>query len=137
MDAKGRVFFPAAFRKRLGAGEQQFVLRRDVHQPCLTVFPLNVWESEVDVLRERLNRWDAREAMIFRSYVGESEQIALDASGRILLSKRWIEALGIDREVTFVGLDDRIEIWPGRVESFVSTKEYSDAVQQILGGAMP
>ena len=39
-DAKGRVFFPAMFRKVLAsAGEEQLVLSRDAFQPCLVLYP--------------------------------------------------------------------------------------------------
>lgn len=133
LDAKGRVFFPAAFRKQLGAGEGQFVLRRDVHQPCLVLFPQQAWEKEVEQLRARLNRWDVREAMLFRSYVGEVEQIALDSVGRLLLSKAWQQQAHIDREVTFVGVYDRIEIWPALTSHFLDDDAYSQIVQDILG----
>lgn len=133
VDAKGRVFFPAQFRRLLGAGEMQFVVRRDVHQPCLVVFPLAAWEAEVEQLRARLNRWDSKQAMVFRQYLGDAEQVQLDGSGRMLLSKRWVAAAGLGREVTFVGVDDRIEIWPARTTEFLSAEEYSRAVQEILG----
>ena len=44
LDAKGRVFLPAAFRKVLqGAGEQGLVMRKDVFQPCLVLYPESVW----------------------------------------------------------------------------------------------
>ncbi len=135
LDAKGRVFFPALFRRQLGAGETQFVVRRDVHQPCLVVFPLKSWEAEVELLRSRLNRWDARQAMVFRQYLGDAEQLQLDSAGRFLLSKRWINAAGLEHEVTFVGVDDRVEIWPLRTSEFLQPEQYSAAVQEILGGA--
>ena len=88
LDAKGRVFFPAAFRKLLVDGEGDFVLRRDVYQPCLVVYPLVVWEEEVALLRQRLNRWDPRQAMVFRQFMSDAELISLDSSGRFLLPKQ-------------------------------------------------
>ncbi|MBP3227522.1 MAG: cell division/cell wall cluster transcriptional repressor MraZ [Bacteroidaceae bacterium] len=135
MDAKGRVFFPAAFRRLLGAGEQQFVLRRDVHQPCISVYPLAAWEAEVSALRARLNRWDARGAAVFRRFVGDSEKVQLDASGRLLLSRRWVEAAALGHEVAFVGVDDRIEIWAAGSEALYSGDMGAD-VQALLGGGI-
>lgn len=42
-DAKGRVFLPAAFRKVLqGSGEEGLILRRDVFQRCLVLYPETV-----------------------------------------------------------------------------------------------
>ena len=39
-DAKGRVFIPATFRKQLqAASEERLVLRKDVYQDCLVLYP--------------------------------------------------------------------------------------------------
>ena len=39
-DAKGRAFLPANFRKILQvSGEEKLVLRKDVFQPCLVIYP--------------------------------------------------------------------------------------------------
>ena len=58
-DAKGRVFLPAAFRKMLQAsGEESLVLCKDLHQPCLVLYPESVWNEQMDALRNRLSRWN-------------------------------------------------------------------------------
>jgi MraZ protein len=52
-DAKGRAFLPAVFRKTLqSAGEEQLVLRKDVFQPCLVLYPESVWNEQMDILRK-------------------------------------------------------------------------------------
>ena len=52
-DAKGRVFLPAAFRKILEAeGELELVLRRDVFQHCLVLYPESVWNQQLDELKQ-------------------------------------------------------------------------------------
>ena len=39
-DAKGRVFLPATFRKVLQTGgEETLMMRKDVHQRCLVLYP--------------------------------------------------------------------------------------------------
>lgn len=43
-DTKGRVFIPAGFRKQLqAASEERLVLRKDVFQDCLILYPESVW----------------------------------------------------------------------------------------------
>ena len=55
-DTKGRVFFPAAFRRVLGDGEdERLVLAKDAFQPCLVVYPWSVWNAQVDELSGRLS----------------------------------------------------------------------------------
>ena len=42
-DAKGRVFLPSVFRKVLQAsGEELLVLRKDIDQKCLVIYPESV-----------------------------------------------------------------------------------------------
>lgn len=51
-DAKGRAFLPAVFRKVLQAsGEEGLVLRKDVFQNCLVLYPESVWNERLDLLK--------------------------------------------------------------------------------------
>ena len=62
LDAKGRAFLPATFRKLLQAGgEEHWVLRKDVFQPCLVLYPESVWNEQMDLLRQRLSRWNKQQ----------------------------------------------------------------------------
>ena len=134
-DAKGRVFFPAAFRKILQrSGESSLVLRRDVFQACLTLYPESVWNDQMDGLRLRLNRWDARQQQIFRQYVSDVEIVTLDANGRLLIPKRYLKMAEIEQEVRFIGLGDTIEIWSAaKVEKpFMEPLEFGDALQELM-----
>lgn len=67
-DAKGRVFIPATFRKQLqAASEERLVLRKDVYQDCLVLYPESVWFATQNQLRCRLNKWNAKQQMISAS----------------------------------------------------------------------
>ena len=135
LDAKGRVFLPAAFRKVLqGAGEQGLVMRKDVFQPCLVLYPESVWGEQMDQLRSRLSRWDKGEQQLFRQFVSEVEAVALDANGRFLIPRRYLHAAAIEHAVTFIGLDDRIEIWGGqRGETpFMPREAFGAALEQLM-----
>ena len=111
-DAKGRAFLPASFRKELqSAGETSLVMRKDVFQPCLVLYPESVWNMQIDLLRTRLNRWDSRHQSIFRQFVADAEAITLDANGRFLIPKRYMKMAGISQDVVFLGMDDTVEVW--------------------------
>ena len=82
-DAKGRVFLPSAFRKLLQtAAEEGLVLRKDIFQPCLVLYPQSVWDEQLNLLRSRLNRWNAQHQQLFRQFVSDVEQLTLDGNGR-------------------------------------------------------
>lgn len=111
-DSKGRVFLPAAFRKTLEAtGEQGLVLRQDVFQKCLVLYPKSVWEADLEELKGRLNKWNRQHQNVLREFVLGSDEIELDAQGRLLISKKKLQDTGIENEVRFLAIDDRIEIW--------------------------
>lgn len=135
-DAKGRVFLPAVFRKQLqAASEERLVLRKDVHQQCLVLYPESVWFATQEELRQRLNKWNARHQMIFRQFVSDAEVVVPDGNGRILLPKRYLQMAGIADEVRFIGMDDTIEIWAKeRTEQpFMAPGEFSQALDELLG----
>jgi MraZ protein len=111
-DVKGRVFVPASFRKILqSSGNLQLILRKDIYQDCLVLYPSAVWNEELDQLRAKLNKWDERQQQVFRQFVLESEVLDMDANGRILIPKRYLQMAHIGGEIRFVGMDNTIEIW--------------------------
>jgi len=112
IDSKGRAFLPAVFRKVLQAsGEENLVLRRDIFQPCLVLFPESVWNARLDLLKQQLRQWKPVHQQMFRQFVSEAEVVTLDGNGRFLISRRLQRAAGITLDVQFIGMDDTIEIW--------------------------
>ncbi|MCL1938256.1 MAG: division/cell wall cluster transcriptional repressor MraZ [Candidatus Azobacteroides sp.] len=112
LDVKGRVFIPAAFRKILQAsGDTRLILRKDVYQKCLVLYPGNIWEEELIELRSRLNKYNEEQQQIFRQFVMGAELLEMDSSGRILIPKRYLQMANISSDVRFIGMDHTIEIW--------------------------
>jgi MraZ protein len=113
LDAKNRVFIPAAFRKQLLQDEgRKLYLRKDVFQKCITVYTLDVWEEELLNLRASLNRWEPEQQELYRQFMIDAEEVVPDSSGRILISKQLLSLVGIESEVRFLGMDNTLEIWP-------------------------
>lgn len=136
-DAKGRVFLPAVFRKDLQAsGEDSLVLRKDVFQSCLVLYPASVWNEQMDVLRSRLNRWNATHQQIFRQFVSDAEVMSIDANGRILLPRRYLAMAGITQSVRFIGMGDTIEIWSSEAlqTPFMDSAEFGAALETLMHG---
>ena len=136
-DAKGRAFLPSVFRKVLQtSGEENLVLRKDVFQPCLVLYPESVWNNQMDSLRARLSRWNAVHQQIFRQFVSDVEILALDGNGRFLIPKRYLKMTGIGQNVKFIGMGDTIEIWPNEEDDrpFMDTESFTQALEQIMNG---
>lgn len=134
MDAKGRLFLPAEYRRQLEDGERKFVLRQDANAPCLVLYPYATWRADVNDVLARLNRWNPAEAQVLRQFMGDVEQVELDGNGRILIPRRLQGVFGDDHSVCFVGLGDRLELWPaGEAEKpFMESAEYASILQQIM-----
>jgi MraZ protein len=140
IDAKGRAFLPSTFRKVLQAsGSESLVLRKDIFQPCLVLYPESVWNEQMDALRARLNRYNAQHQRIFRQFVSEVELVTLDGNGRFLIPKRYLSMTEIQQDVKFIGMGDTIEIWSDvKVEaSQMESDEFGKALEDIMAEALP
>lgn len=134
-DTKGRFFFPASFRKLLqAASEDKLILRKDIFQDCLVLYPESVWNEQLTVLRSRLNRWNASHQALFRQFVSDVEIITPDASGRILVPKRYMKAAGIVQEARFIGMDDVIELWAIEAigKPFMESAAFARELEEIM-----
>lgn len=137
LDIKGRVFLPASFRKELqGSGADRLVLRKDVFNDCLVVYPESVWNEQMDALRRKLNRWNKAHQQVFRQFVSEAEMVQLDASGRLLIPKRCLQVANIEQDVQFVGMGDTIEIWAKQntEQPFMDAELFGKSLEELMGG---
>ncbi len=135
-DAKGRAFLPAVFRKVLQAsGEESLVMRKDVFQPCLVLYPESVWNEQMDTLRKRLNRWNREHQEIYRQFVSDVELVTLDGNGRFLIPKRYLKLAEIEQGIKFIGMGDTIEIWSAaRAEKpFMEPEAFGKALESVMG----
>lgn len=112
-DAKGRAFIPSSYRKILPAGEKErLVMRKDADNDCLILYPESVWNKKIEALKATLDEWSADDQLLLMQFVSDAEWIDIDSQGRVLISKKHLEAIGVEHnEVLFVGMMDRIAVW--------------------------
>ena len=135
VDAKGRVFLPAVFRKALQtAAEETLVMCKDVFQQCLVLYPESVWNTQMDLLRSRLNRWNRTHQEIYRQFVSDVELLTLDGNGRFLIPKRYLRMADISQEVKFIGMGDTIEIWSTALteKPFMEPDDFGKALEEVM-----
>ena len=69
LDAKGRLSFPAAFKKQMKAGlDGGFVLKRDVFEKCLILYPMEEWERQNAIIRAKTNPYNKEHAGFLRKF---------------------------------------------------------------------
>ncbi|MFA7495163.1 MAG: division/cell wall cluster transcriptional repressor MraZ [Acidithiobacillus sp.] len=115
LDSKGRMNVPARFRDWLNANcDGQLVVTVDVQsrpgERCLVAYPLPAWEKvEARVAELPSNNPVARQFQ--RMFVGQSEEMRLDAQARILLSPNLRQFAELDKELVVIGQFHKFEIW--------------------------
>ncbi|MCL1944007.1 MAG: cell division/cell wall cluster transcriptional repressor MraZ [Candidatus Azobacteroides sp.] len=135
LDNKGRVAIPAQFRKILQTeGVESLVLKKDIFQNCLILYPTSVWDENVAELRSRLNKWNARHQEVLRNFMLDAERVVVDASGRILIPGRYLQLTGITSDIRFLGIDNVIEIWPKSLleKPLMTPEEFSQEIQHLM-----
>ncbi len=134
-DAKGRAFLPSTFRRQLqSAGEERLMLRKDIFQECLVLYPESVWNEQEDALRSRLSRWNKQQQNVFRQFVREAIEVTLDGNGRFLIPKRYLQMANIEQDIVFIGVGNTIEIWSNKnaSEPFVDDDALSKAIEDLM-----
>ena len=105
IDAKGRIIVPAKFREEL-ADEFVVTLGLDV---CLFLYPNAEWEEFVAQLKQLPGNRQARQLQ--RYFLAGAVNCEVDKQGRILIPAKLREHAKLEKEVVFVGVLGKIEIW--------------------------
>jgi len=106
LDPKGRLSLPARFREAFADGAW-LTMGQD---GCLFAFPRAEWERRSDeVSASPLSDTDGR--AYARLFFGSSDEAKLDGQGRLTISGRLRDIVGITKDVVVLGVRDRMEIW--------------------------
>lgn len=105
IDAKGRVIIPAKYREDLG---DSFVVTRGL-DGCLYLYPQGEWSEFVAKLQSLPSNQNTRK--IQRQFLSKAMEVTLDKQGRILVPALLRASAGLEKEVVFVGMMNRIEVW--------------------------
>jgi len=119
VDAKGRVSIPAPFRRVLEEGDPDW---NDGENPtfvivygrkgrnCLEGYSMRSME-EVDDMVSALPRYSRDREILERMLNTQSTYASVDENGRIVLSQKLRDKVGISKNATFAGMGDKFQIW--------------------------
>ena len=122
IDAKGRTCVPARFREALlkSFGDERFVVTKaqpikldnGLYARGLSVYPLAVWS---EVKRKALANEGGYTSLqldsIKRQFLNPAEECVTDKLGRVLIPTSLRAHASLERELWFVGMDKRFDIW--------------------------
>jgi len=128
LDDRGRLVLPASFKGSLPeGGDMRFVVRKDIFEPCLEMYTFEEWERQSEEVKSKLNFFNEEHARFWRAYMRDRDVVVPDPKfGRISISKKLLDAIGVSKEVVFCGNDYKIEIWAKERydQSAISNEEY-------------
>lgn len=126
VDDKGRLVFPSKFKGMVAPGcDQRFVIKKSLYDDCLEMWSYDEWEKESDRIREGLDFFNPQHVQFWREYMRDCDVVEPDAKlGRISISRYLLDAIGVNREVVFFGVNFKIEIWAA--EKFENSKVSKD-----------
>ena len=109
IDEKGRVSLPAKYREIISTSyNDQLILTN--YDSCLLAYPYDEWVT----LEEKFKQHSIMqpEVEIFAQFfISGASECTVDKLGRILIPPTLREYAGLERNVVFVGMISRIQIW--------------------------
>ena len=118
IDAKGRIIVPSKLREELG---EVFVVTRGL-DGCLFVYPDCEWKNFVEKLKDLPGTMQARKLQ--RAFLASAVYCEIDKQGRVLIPSNLREHAGLEKDVVFAGLNQKIEVWSK--ERWDEINDYSD-----------
>jgi len=138
LDIKGRVIFPAPLKRQIPEEEKNnaLVLKKDIYEKCLLIYPMSEWKFQTGILKKKLNPFNKKHAEFLREYYRGTAELNFDNSNRVLIPKRLLEYIGADKEIVFASQEGRIEIWAKETYEAkqASHEDFANLANDILGG---
>ncbi len=110
LDAKGRLAIPSKHRERLQAICESHLVMTVDRDRCLLLYPEPEWEV-IERKFAALPALDPTARSLQRLYVGNAQEVDVDAQGRILLPQHLRDFASLDKRVAFVGQGIKFELW--------------------------
>ena len=129
LDEKGRVVMPSKFRVGLAGG---CVVTKG-QERCIYVFPMDRWEEESSKVL-KLPRTDRRARNFSRSFFASASDQSLDRQGRVQIPESLRRYAELGKDLTVVGVADRIEVWDTETWQQVQAEadEYYAEIEEAL-----
>ncbi len=115
LDAKGRVSVPADFRAVIANDNTPgnfdgIIVWPSVDGSCLEGGGMALMR-DFQALLDNMDPYDDDRAIFEHAIFAKSRRLAFDGNGRVSLPKDLAMNAGLDKQVVFVGLGRRFEIW--------------------------
>ena len=137
LDDKGRLIFPAEFRAQAApfAGSR-YVVRKNLYDNSLEMFQTEEWEKYAEQVKSRINLFSREGNRVWEEFNRGRALIEPDEkTGRMLIPKQLLEKIKVQKEVVFVGMGFKVQIWAKETweSRAMSDEEAGDLFEKLLG----
>ena len=135
IDAKGRVSVPSVFRSAIisqngeSAGPHGIFVYPSFTENAIEGGGQSLM-NDIGTMVDRLDLFTEERDALAASLFADSHHLAFDADGRVSLPAALLEHAGIDKELSFVGLGGKFQIWSPAAYADFRSKARATALQQ-------
>lgn len=105
IDTKGRTIVPVKYREELG---DTFVVTWGP-DGCLFLYPSLEWTKFTEKLLQLPSNQSTRK--IQRQFLSKAMEVTLDKQGRILIPAMLRSSAKLEKDLVFIGMMNRVELW--------------------------
>jgi MraZ protein len=138
VDDKGRIVLPAIFRDAMvrgGSEDMTLVVKKNVQQQCLDLFPYEEWVRRSELVLEKTDpELSTEDALFWTKYNDGVFTIVPDGKlGRLNIPSELLESAGITKEVVFGGVGYKLQIWDAQThkDNLLSDSQFKDAATRL------
>ena len=136
IDSKNRINIPSIFRKQLHKSDKnRFVITRGIDS-CIWIYPLGEWEK-IEKELSQLSSLSKINRTFLRNHLRHAKIVSSDDQGRLILTKNLIEYANILKDITIIGVLNKIEIWDNATlavsdsEQTIDEESYEDLSKRV------
>ena len=107
LDQKNRFRIPSKFKQALG---EDVVITKGTHHSLYLLSSKEITESVFGKM-QNVSMFDEEKQKSFRLLLSSSHELETDAQGRVLLPAALKAYANIQKNIVFVGVGNRVEIW--------------------------
>ena len=110
IDSKNRINIPAPLRKQFSNKDKKtFVVTRGIDS-CAWIYPITEWKKIQSELQQ-LSSLSKTNRIFLRNHLRHANILKYDSQGRFVLPQSLIEYASIKKDITIIGVLNKIEIW--------------------------
>ena len=110
IDSKNRINIPAPLRKQFSNKDKKtFVITRGIDS-CAWIYPITEWKKIQSELQQ-LSSLSKTNRIFLRNHLRHANILKYDSQGRFVLPQSLIEYASIKKDITIIGVLNKIEIW--------------------------